>query len=166
MTTTRPPASISSTARRRSCARSSRSTPTSRRPRSISARSTSRAFRCSFPSGATSSSTAPPFFDFGSDTQRRGQGGFYFGGNATSDDQVIPFFSRRIGLSADATPQKIDFGTKVTGQVGAQDVGFLHVRTGEDNGFASEDFTVARVKRRICAQSYMARCTPGAIRAR
>jgi uncharacterized protein DUF5916 len=95
------------------------------------------------------------FLDFGSDTQRRGQGGFYFGGNATSDDQVIPFFSRRVGLSADATPQKIDFGTKVTGQMGAQDVGLLHVRTGEDNGYASEDFTVARVKRRLLAQSYI-----------
>ena len=44
--------------------------------------------------------------------------------------QVQPFFSRRIGLSADATPQRIDFGTKFTGQVGGQDVGFLHVRTG------------------------------------
>jgi hypothetical protein len=29
------------------------------------------------------------------------------------------------------------------------------VRTGEDNGFTSEDFTVARVKRRILAQSYV-----------
>ena len=95
------------------------------------------------------------FLDFGSDTQRRGQGGFYFGGNPTTDDQVIPFFSRRIGLSADATPQKIDFGTKVTGQMGAQDVGILHVRTGQDDGYDSEDFTVARVKRRIFAQSYI-----------
>lgn len=96
------------------------------------------------------------FLDFGSDTQRRGTGGFYFGnGNATTDDQVIPFFSRRIGLSADATPQKIDFGTKVTGQMGAQDIGLLHVRTGEDEGYSSEDFTVARVKRRILAQSYI-----------
>ena len=67
--------------------------------------------------------------------------------------QVIPFFSRRVGLSANATPQKIDFGTKLTGQVGAQDVGLLHVRTGEDDGFASEDFTVARVKRRVLSQS-------------
>jgi len=96
------------------------------------------------------------FLDFGSDTQRRGGGGFYFGGGqGNSDDQVVPFFSRRIGLSADATPQKIDFGTKVTGQAGAQDVGLLHVRTGDDNGYSTEDFTVARVKRRILAQSYI-----------
>jgi len=91
------------------------------------------------------------FLDFASDEGQRGQ----WRGFGDSDDQVIPFFSRRIGLSADATPQTIDFGTKVTGQVGAQDVGLLHVRTGADEGFASEDFTVARVKRRLFTQSYV-----------
>jgi len=91
------------------------------------------------------------FLDFASDEGRRA----FWNGLGDSDDQVIPFFSRRIGLSADATPQQIDFGTKVTGQVGAQDVGLLHVRTGEDNGFGSEDFTVARVKRRLFTQSYI-----------
>ncbi|MBI4885477.1 MAG: carbohydrate binding family 9 domain-containing protein [Acidobacteria bacterium] len=91
------------------------------------------------------------FLDFGSD---RGQTGFDFG-SRNDDDQVIPFFSRRVGLSANATPQTIDFGTKVTGQAGAQDVGLLHVRTGGDNGFTSEDFTVARVKRRVLRQSYI-----------
>jgi len=91
------------------------------------------------------------FLDFASDEGQRAQ----WRGFGDSDDQVIPFFSRRIGLSADATPQKIDFGTKVTGQVGAQDVGLLHVRTGEDSGFGSEDFTVARVKRRLFTQSFI-----------
>jgi len=98
------------------------------------------------------------FLDFGSSGGRRGSGGFFFGGgdgNNSGDELLIPFFSRRIGLGANGTPQKIDFGTKVTGQVGAQDVGLLHVRTGEDDGLASEDFTVARVKRRILAQSYI-----------
>ncbi|MBI4885479.1 MAG: carbohydrate binding family 9 domain-containing protein [Acidobacteria bacterium] len=87
------------------------------------------------------------FLDFASDPSRNN-----FDRNNT-DDQVIPFFSRRIGLSAGATPQRIDFGTKVTGQLGAQDVGLLHVRTGEDEGFTSEDFVVARVKRRVMMQS-------------
>lgn len=98
------------------------------------------------------------FLDFGSNSERRGNGGFWFGegnNNNNSDELIIPFFSRRVGLSANATPQKVDFGTKVTGQVGAQDVGLLHVRTGEDSGFASEDFTVARVKRRVLSQSYL-----------
>ena len=64
------------------------------------------------------------FFDFASDS-------------AGGRRRCQPFFSRRIGLSADATPQKIDFGTKFTGQVGGQDVGFLHVRTGDDDGSSS-----------------------------
>jgi hypothetical protein len=92
------------------------------------------------------------FLDFASNNLRNNddRGG-------STDDQVIPFFSRRIGLSTNATPQRIDYGTKVTGQLGAQDVGLLHVRTGEDDeeGFASENFTVARVRRRMMAQSYI-----------
>ena len=80
---------------------------------------------------------------------------FDFASDSAGGPQIQPFFSRRIGLSADATPQKIDFGTKFTGQMGGQDVGFLQVRTGdEDGGFIPEDFTVARVKRRVLQQSY------------
>ena len=98
------------------------------------------------------------FLDFASNTEERGNGGFWFGpddNNNSADELIVPFFSRRIGLSADATPQRIDFGTKVTGQLGGQDVGLLHVRTGQENDFSSEDFTVARVKRRLLAQSYI-----------
>jgi hypothetical protein len=80
---------------------------------------------------------------------------FDFGGPQVGDARLSPFFSRRIGLSEAGTPQKIDFGTKVTGQLGGQDVGLLHVRTGEDEGLAGEDFTVARVKRRMLRQSYV-----------
>jgi hypothetical protein len=80
---------------------------------------------------------------------------FDFASDSGSGPVIQPFFSRRIGLSVDATPQKIDYGAKFTGQIGRQDVGFLHVRTGsEDGAFIGEDFTVARVKRRILQQSY------------
>jgi len=84
------------------------------------------------------------FFDFSSS-----------GGN--NNEQVIPFFSRRVGLSAQGTPQKIDFGTKVTGVMGSHDIGVLHVRTGDDDdaGMIGEDFTVARMRRRMLAQSYV-----------
>jgi hypothetical protein len=82
---------------------------------------------------------------------------FDFGSPTNGDVRVNPFFSRRVGLSAANTPQKIDFGTKITGQMGRQDVGLLHVRTGEeqDDGLIGEDFTVARVKRRMLEQSYV-----------
>ena len=91
------------------------------------------------------------FFDFASDS---GSGGNMFGPvDRGGEERILPFFSRRIGLTADGTPQKIDFGTKLTGQAGAQDVGLLHVRTGDAAGFGGEDFTVARVKRRVLRQS-------------
>lgn len=71
-----------------------------------------------------------------------------------------PFFSRRIGLVS-GQPQRILFGAKLTGQLGQQDIGALHVRTGEDDGppdsssrLASEDFTALRMKRRFGAQSF------------
>jgi hypothetical protein len=80
---------------------------------------------------------------------------FDFSSPLNADLRINPFFSRRIGLSATGTPQKIDFGTKVTGQIGGQDVGLVHVRTGEDEGMVGEDFTVARVKRRMLRQSYL-----------
>ena len=89
------------------------------------------------------------FFDFISSTQRIGPAG---GG---TDTAVVPFFSRRIGLDAYGLPQKIDVGTKVTGQMGSQDVGFLQIRTGEEGGALGEDFSVARLKRRMFRQSYV-----------
>ena len=53
------------------------------------------------------------------------------------------------------TPQAITYGAKLTGQLGRQDVGLLHVRTSDDHGAIGEEFTVARVRRRILAQSYI-----------
>lgn len=83
---------------------------------------------------------------------------FYAFGSPLSGDLIVnPFFSRRIGLSAANTPQKIDFGTKLTGQYGNQDLGVMHVRTGDDaaSGNISEDFTIARLRRRVLQQSYI-----------
>ena len=101
-----------------------------------------------------------PFFDFADTSvspflnRRRGFGP---GG---APQAVEPFFSRRIGLGPDGVPQAVDVGSKLTGQAGAQDIGFLHVRTGDDKStsgerIAGEDFTVMRVKRRVLTQSYL-----------
>jgi hypothetical protein len=81
---------------------------------------------------------------------------FDFGSPTSGDLLVNPFFSRRIGLSAEASPQKIDFGTKLTGQIGGQDIGLLHVQTGDepDENAIGEAFTAVRVKRRLLRQSY------------
>jgi hypothetical protein len=80
---------------------------------------------------------------------------FAFGSPLNGDLIVNPFFSRRVGLTSSGTPQTINYGGKLTGQMGRQDVGFLHVRTGEDNGTIGEEFTVARLRRRMLAQSYV-----------
>ena len=93
------------------------------------------------------------FFDFGSPGSGGGGGGFR---QALGADLLVnPFFSRRIGLSEAGTPQRIDVGTKITGQVGTQDVGLLYVRTGEEGNSIGEDFLVGRVKRRMLRQSYI-----------
>ena len=70
------------------------------------------------------------------------------------DTSLIPFFSRRIGL-VDGSPQKVNYGVKLIGQVGRQDVGLLQVRTGDQDGIAGEDFSIVRVKRRLLQQSYV-----------
>jgi hypothetical protein len=74
---------------------------------------------------------------------------------------VQPFFSRNIGLkSGQQIP--IDYGTRMTGQVGQYEVGFYQIGTGEQGFFdendgntvvPTEQFTVGRVKRRIFEQS-------------
>ena len=86
-------------------------------------------------------------FDFGAIPQiGAGLGG---GFSKRDDNSLVPFFTRRIGLDASGNPQTINYGVKLFGQVGRQDVGVLQVRTGEDAGVLGEDFTVFRLKRRV-----------------
>jgi Domain of unknown function (DUF5916) len=75
---------------------------------------------------------------------------------------VTPFFSRNIGLAeGEAVP--IQYGTRLGGQVGPYEIGFLHAHTGDltsvnveeqDTVYIPvEDFTAARVKRALFQQS-------------
>jgi hypothetical protein len=80
-------------------------------------------------------------------------GGADGGGGGGTD--LAPFFSRRIGLDDRGTPQAINFGSKLTGQAGAFDVGVLHVQTREEAATPGEDFSVLRLKRRFFQQSYV-----------
>ncbi|MBI4473708.1 MAG: carbohydrate binding family 9 domain-containing protein, partial [Acidobacteria bacterium] len=68
---------------------------------------------------------------------------------------ISAFFSRRIGLDENGNPQKIDYGVKLTGQAGANNIGALQVRTAPQGSIAGEDFTVFRPKRRLLRQSYV-----------
>ena len=82
------------------------------------------------------------------------EGSSYFDFAREQGNHVTPFFSRSIGLTR-GTPQRIDVGGKLTGQVGAFDVGFLQVRTGESDVQTGEDVSVLRLRRRAFRQSYV-----------
>lgn len=82
-------------------------------------------------------------------------GSLFFDFASGGGDALIPFFSRRIGLNERRTPQRINFGGKLTGQAGAHDIGVLQVQTGEEDGAFGEDFTVVRVKRRMLRESHL-----------
>ncbi len=64
-----------------------------------------------------------------------------------------PYFSRRIGL-VNGEPVPITAGARLGGQAGRYELGFQQIRTGSGPGsLGPEDFTVARVKRSLFAQS-------------
>ena len=65
------------------------------------------------------------------------------------------FFSRRIGRTDTGAPQAINFGAKLTGQIGSNDIGFLQMQTAAEPGLAGEDFTVLRTRRQVFTQSYV-----------
>ena len=71
------------------------------------------------------------------------------------DSVVMPYFSRNIGLNVDGTTQRVNFGAKVTGQIGAYDLGFLQVETANNGDKAGENFSVFRGRRRFLTQSYV-----------
>ena len=76
---------------------------------------------------------------------------FSFGLGLGND--VIPFFSRRIGLVS-GREQPILFGTKVNGRVGKTDVGGLVTRTRDATALApAATMAAARVKRNILRES-------------
>ncbi len=87
-------------------------------------------------------------------------GALFFDFAAGGGQSLIPFQSRRIGLDEENTPQRINFGGKLTGQAGALDIGVLQIQTGDEThddagGSLGEDFTVVRLKRRMFRESYL-----------
>ncbi len=97
-----------------------------------------------------------PFFIEGAESLRMGLGLLHFG-----PPPVELFHSRRIGLSDAGEPIPIMAGGKLTGKVGAFDLGFLNVQTNDfDPGLPGtlvrpgENFTVARFRREMLGRSY------------
>ena len=87
-------------------------------------------------------------------------GSLFFDFSAGGGESLIPFQSRRIGLDEENTPQRINFGGKLTGQAGTFDIGVLQVQTGDETqdeggGSLGEDFTVVRLKGRMFRESHL-----------
>src|SRR5690606_12269105 len=84
-------------------------------------------------------------FNFG------GRGG---GGNFGNNNQNgIPFYSRRIGLSPFGTPVDIDAGVKLTGRVGQWNVGALAVQQGESGVLDEQQLFVGRASANVLGES-------------
>lgn len=84
-------------------------------------------------------------------------GSNYFTFGITGDDenphstQMIPFFSRRIGLDGNGNPVRIKYGGKFTGKAGKWNMGFLHIK--DDNEWDNPGYSTVRVSRNIGRQS-------------
>ena len=75
-----------------------------------------------------------------------GDQGQYAQRNGATDRDFTLFHSRRIGLTPTGTPLPILGGGRVSGTAGPVTVGILNMQTREENAFAAENFTVARVR--------------------
>ena len=82
------------------------------------------------------------------------EGSNFFDFSREFGNDVVPFFSRRIGL-VEGRPQRINYGAKITGKVGSNDIGMLQVSTAAEADRIGEDFTVLRGKRRFLQQSFV-----------
>jgi len=82
---------------------------------------------------------------------------FAYGGSGRREfrqsDDLILFFSRRIGLSEEGTPIPILGGTRLSGRAGQWELGFLNIQQEEFGEAPAANFTVARVRRNILASS-------------
>jgi hypothetical protein len=96
----------------------------------------------------------PQFFPEKRDFFLDGATFFDFQSTAASDNSLVPFFTRRIGLNL-GVPQQITGGGKLAGQFGSNDVGAMYVRTGREGDAIAEDFFVLRGKHRMLRQSYV-----------
>jgi hypothetical protein len=72
-------------------------------------------------------------------------GGGGFGGS----NDLLPYFSRRIGLDDDGQEIPIDVGLKVSGFEGPWSLGVLSVRTGAEGDVDDQELFVTRVRRNL-----------------
>jgi len=81
-----------------------------------------------------------------------GAGNRTFGNNSSN---LVPFFSRRIGLSSAGTPIPIVGGARVSGNASGNDVGMLVMKTEEIGSTPSNNYLVGRYKRNLFRTSFV-----------
>ena len=82
-------------------------------------------------------------------------GVFDFGSRGGSAGNLLPFFSRAIGLSQSGTVIPIIGGARVSGSAGQQEIGFLTMKTKSDGRTPANTFMVGRVKRHVLRNSFV-----------
>ncbi|HXI32220.1 MAG TPA: DUF5916 domain-containing protein, partial [Vicinamibacterales bacterium] len=91
-------------------------------------------------------------------------GTFYFGdipresrlGNnrfSPPEEEMLLFFSRRIGLTDAGVPIPIDAGARLTGRAGRYGVGVMTIQTDPGDGVAGDNYTVLRGRRDVLGSS-------------
>jgi hypothetical protein len=80
---------------------------------------------------------------------------FTFGINGdrenTHNKDLIPYFSRRIGLDTKGDPVAIKYGGKFTGKIDKWNMGLLHIK--DDNKWDNPGYSVGRISRNLWKQS-------------
>ena len=92
------------------------------------------------------------FFLENSGTFAFGAGNRTFGNNSSN---LVPFFSRRIGLSAAGTPIPIIGGARVSGNASGNDMGMLVMKTEALGSTPSNNYLVGRYKRNLFRTSFV-----------
>ncbi len=69
------------------------------------------------------------------------------------EENGLPFFSRRIGLSASGEPVSLEGGAKLSGRAGRWTIGTLAIRQDEFQPVEASDLFVARVAANVLAES-------------
>ncbi len=67
----------------------------------------------------------------------------------TPDEDLLLFFSRRVGLTAGGQPLTIPAGLRLTGRAGALGVGALAMRTADAPGTPGSSYSTLRVRRNV-----------------
>ncbi len=80
-------------------------------------------------------------------------GVFDFARTVVRGEEMIPFFSRRVGL-LEGREVPILAGSKLTGKAGRFDIGALAVRTRETQFTSAKNYFVGRIKRNFLKQSF------------